>query len=74
MTVALASELARMSRRQKLNLADKLLTDAGAHNQPARILSANDPALVAELKRRLADRRPGAWLSLDEFRAQSKGR
>jgi hypothetical protein len=33
------------------------------------IRSSDDPALTAELRRRLTDRSPGAWLTLEELRA-----
>jgi hypothetical protein len=74
MTTALAAEISKMTKRQKLALADRLLKEAGAHAKPSQIYGANDPALKAELPRRLADRSPGAWLSLDEFRARTRPR
>jgi len=40
------------------------------HNRPAGIWSSSDPDLMAELERRLNDTTPGAWLTLEEFRAQ----
>jgi len=70
MTTALAAELTKLNKRQKLNLANQLLAEAGAHKKPNLIRSSDDPALEAELRRRLADRSPGAWLSLDEVRAK----
>ena len=72
MTTALATELAKMTRRQKLHLADRLLAETGAHAKPDGIRSSDDPALTAELRRRLTDRSPGAWLTLDELRAQTR--
>ena len=74
MTTALATELSKMTRRQKLALADRLLGEAGAHAKPSTILGGKDPALKAELRRRLSDRSPGAWLSLDDFRARTRPR
>jgi hypothetical protein len=71
-TTVLAAELTKLTKRQKLDLADQLLAEAGAHKKPSLIRSSDDPALEAELRRRLADRSPGAWLSLEEFRAQTK--
>ncbi len=72
MTSVLAAELTKLTKRQKLNLADQLLADAGAHKKPNLIRSSDDPALEAELRRRLTDRSPGAWLSLEEIRAQTR--
>lgn len=74
MTSTLATELSRMTKREKLALADRLLAEAGAHDKPSAIFSGDDPALEAEIRRRLADRSPGAWLSLDEFRARTRPR
>jgi hypothetical protein len=73
-TTALATEPAKMTRRQKLSLADHLLTETGAHAKPDTIRDSEDPALTAELRRRLTDRSPGAWLTLEEFRAQTRPR
>lgn len=72
MTIALTSELSKMTKRQKLALADRLLAEAGAHAKPSTVYGSDDPALGAELRRRLDDRSPGAWLSLDEFRARTR--
>ena len=62
----------KLTKRQKIKLADQLLAEAGGHGKPSTLRSSDDPALSAELARRLADRSPGAWLSLDEFRARTK--
>ena len=72
MTTELAAQITRLTKRQKLHLADQLLAEAGAHKRPSTIRSSDDPALEAELRRRLSDRSPGAWLSLDEFRARTR--
>jgi hypothetical protein len=74
MTTALAAQLTKLTKRQKITLADQLLSEAGAHDQPSTIRSSDDPALAAELARRLSDRSSGAWLSLDAFRAQTRPR
>ena len=74
MTTELATQLTKLTKRQKLNLADQLLAEAGAHKKPTQIRSSDDPALPAEVRRRHSDRSPGAWLSLDEFRAQTRPR
>jgi hypothetical protein len=74
MTSELAAQLTKLTKRQKITLADQLLTAAGAHAKPSRIRSSDDPALPAEVNRRLLDRSPGAWLSLDEFRARTRPR
>ena len=71
MTLALETHIARLTKRQKLALADRLLADAGVHAKPPGILSEKDPRLDAELRRRLADKRPGAWLTLAEFRKKA---
>ena len=73
-TTALAAQLTKLTKRQKLHLADQLLAEAGAHRKPSLIRSSDDPALEAEVSRRLSDRSPGAWLSLDDFRARTKPR
>lgn len=73
-TTAVAKAIARMTKRQKLALADRLLAEAGTHAKPSSVYGSEDPALDAELRRRLDDRSPGAWLSLDEFRAQTRPR
>jgi len=70
-TIAVANAIAKMTKRQKLALADRLLAEAGAHAKPSTIYGSEDPALDAELRRRLDDRSPGAWLSHDEFRART---
>lgn len=70
-TTAVANAIAKMTKRQKLALPDRLLADTGAHDKPSYLHSSDDPALDAVLKRRLNDRSPGAWLSLDEFRART---
>ena len=72
MTTELAAQITRLTKRQKLHLADQLLAEAGAHRKPSTIRSSGDPALEAEVRRRLSDRSPGAWLSLDEFRARTR--
>lgn len=74
MTTEFATQLTKLTKRQKLKLADQLLAEAGAHKKPTMIRSSDDPALKAEVGRRLADRSPGAWLSLEEFRAQTRPR
>ena len=74
MTTELAAQLTKLTKRQKLNLADQLLTEAGAHKKPSTIRSSDDPALEAEVRRRLSDRSPGAWLSLDKVRARTRPR
>jgi hypothetical protein len=68
MSTALESHLAKLSKRQKLALAERLLADAGLHAKPPGIRSVDDPKLEAEVRRRLADKRPGAWLTMEEFR------
>ncbi|MDB6115517.1 MAG: hypothetical protein JWQ62_2462 [Lacunisphaera sp.] len=74
MTTELAAQITKLTKRQKLHLADQLLAEAGAHAKPSLIRSSDDPALKAELSRRLSDRSPGAWLSLEAFRARTKPR
>jgi len=71
-TTELAAQLIKLTKRQKINLANQLLAEAGAHNKPSTIQGSDDPALPAELRRRLSDRSPGAWLSLDQFRARTR--
>lgn len=71
MTPAMETQIARLTKRQKLALADRLLTDAGVHAKPPGILGDDDPGLEAELHRRLVDTRPGAWLTLEEFRTKT---
>lgn len=71
MTSVLENQLARLNRRQKLALADRLLADAGAHAKPPGILSADDPQLESELHRRLKETPSSAWLTLEEFRAKT---
>ena len=71
MNAALDAQLSRLTKRQKLALANRLLADAGLHAKPPAILSADDPGLEAELRRRLDDDSPGAWLTLDEFRVKA---
>ena len=73
-TTAVANAIAKMTKRQKLALADRLLAETGAHDKPSYLHSSDDPALNAVLERRLNDRSPGAWLSLDEFRARTRPR
>ena len=72
MTTELAAQITKLTKRQKIHLADQLLAEAGAHKKPSTIRSSDDPALEAEVRRRLSDRSPGAWLSLDEFRARTR--
>ena len=74
MTTSLAAQIRKMTKRQKLHLADRLLAAAGAHDKPSLIRSGDDPTLTAEMRRRLTDHTAGAWLSLDEFRARTKPR
>jgi hypothetical protein len=74
MTAVLESELAKLTKRQKTALAGRLLSETGAHAKPPDVMSADDPALEAELRRRLADRRPDAWLTLEEFRLRTVAR
>jgi hypothetical protein len=74
MTTELAVQITKLTKRQKINLADQLLAEAGAHKKPTHIRSSDDPALEAEVRRRLSARSPGAWLSLEEFRAQTRPR
>jgi hypothetical protein len=71
MTPAFETQISRLTKRQKLALADRLLADAGVHSKPSGILSAHDPALEPELRRRLADKRSGAWLTREAFRAKT---
>ena len=71
MNATLENEITRLTKRQKLALANRLLTDAGLHAKPPGVLGANDPNLEVELRRRLADKRPGAWLTLEEFRLRT---
>jgi len=72
MTTELAAQIMKMTKRQKLNLANQLLGAAGARDKPSAIRSSAHSALPAELHRRLSDRNSGAWLSLDDFRARTK--
>lgn len=74
MTTELAAQITKLTKRQKLHLADQLLAEAGAHAKPSLIRSSDDPALEAEVRRRLSDRSPGAWLSLEDLRARTKPR
>ena len=67
MTTELAAQITKLTKRQKLHLADQLLAEAGAHKKPTTIRSSDDPVLETEVRRRLSDRSPGAWLSLDTF-------
>jgi len=71
MNAALDAQLSRLTKRQKLALAHRLLADAGLHAKPPGILSADDPGLETELRRRLDDASPDAWLTLEEFRAKA---
>jgi hypothetical protein len=71
MNATLKHEISRLTKRQKIALADRLLGDAGLHVKPPGIMASDDPGLDTELRRRLADNRPGAWLSLEEFRAKA---
>jgi hypothetical protein len=71
MTIELAAQLTKLTKRQKLDLADRLLADAGAHCKPASIHSYNDAALKTELHRRLDDKAAGAWLNAAEFKARN---
>jgi hypothetical protein len=71
MKPALEEQILRLSRREKLALANRLLADAGAHEKPPGILSEADPSLLSELRRRLKDSRPGTWLTLEQFRAKT---
>ncbi len=71
MNAALETQISRLNKRQKLALADRLLADAGLHAKPPGILSASDSGLGTELYRRLSDKSPDAWLSLESFRAKA---
>jgi hypothetical protein len=71
MNTALESHISKLSKRQKIALAERLLADAGVHSKPPGVRSADDPELEAELRHRLADKRPGAWLTLEEFRLRT---
>lgn len=71
MSPALKGHIARLTKRQKLALAERLLDEAGVHARPPGIRSEDDPELEAELRRRLADDRPGTWLTAAEFRARA---
>ncbi len=71
MTAALESQISRLTRRKKIALADRLLADTEMHAKPLGVHRANDPALEAELRRRLANKTPGAWLTAAEFRAKT---
>jgi hypothetical protein len=62
------------AKSRKLDRTEPRPTETGAQPKPSLIRSSDDPALDAELRRRLKDRSPGAWLSLEEFRAQTKPR
>ena len=73
-TTSVANAIAKMTKRQKLALADRLLAEAGTHAKPSTVYGSDSPVLDAELRRRLDDRSPGAWLSLDEFRARTRSR
>lgn len=70
MTSAFATEISRLTKRQKLALADRLLAETGVHHPPPAIRTSHDPRLPAELRRRLSEKTPGAWLTLDEFKAR----
>jgi hypothetical protein len=74
MTAVLETEIAKLTKRQNAALAGRLLTEAGANAKPPGIRAADDPTLEVELKRRLADRRPGTWLTEEEFRAKTASR
>jgi hypothetical protein len=71
MNATLEAQISRLSRREKIALADRLLEDTELHAKPPGIRRASDPALEAELRRRLADKTPGAWLTLAEFRSKA---
>ncbi|MEY2878795.1 MAG: hypothetical protein RLZZ15_1175 [Verrucomicrobiota bacterium] len=71
MTAALESQISRLSRSEKIALADRLLADTELHAKPPGLRRADDPGVEAELRRRLADKTPGAWLTLAEFRAKA---
>jgi hypothetical protein len=70
MTTEFVAQLTKLTKRQKLELADCLLAEAGAHVKPPSIRSSRDPALEAELHRRLGDRDRGSWLSVSELKAR----
>jgi|GEM_PF-5252315 len=74
MTTELATQLRELTRRQKLDLADRLLAAAGAHTKPSPVRASDDPSLAAELRRRLKDQNPDAWLSVDQFRERNRSR
>jgi hypothetical protein len=71
MTAVLESEIAKLTKRQKAALAGRLLSEVVAHVKPPGIMTQDDPALESEPKCRLADRRPGTWLTEEEFRAKT---
>ena len=71
MTTAVAKAIARMTKRQKIGAGGQAVAEEGAHAKPSTVYGSDNPALDAVLKRRLNDRSPGAWLSLDEFRART---
>ncbi|HTO03885.1 MAG TPA: hypothetical protein VL069_09300 [Opitutus sp.] len=70
MTTELAAQLTKLTKRQKLDLADRLLGEAGAHAKPATLRSASDPALEFELHRRLGEKARGTWLSTSKLQAR----
>jgi hypothetical protein len=71
MNATLKSEITRLTKRQKLALADRLLSEAGLHAKPPGLLSHNDPTLENELRRRLTDKGAETWSSLSEFRLKA---
>ena len=71
MNATLQSEITRLTKRQKIALANRLLGEAGLHGKPPGLWSSDDPNLESELRRRLADTKPGAWLTHEEFRIKA---
>jgi hypothetical protein len=71
MNATLETEISRLTKKQKLALADRLLTDAGLHAKPPGLRSIADPELAAELHRRLGERARGTWLTGSEFRRRT---
>ena len=68
MNTALETQISKLSKRQKLALAERLLADAGLHAKPPGLLAADDSRTEGEARRRLDGKPAGAWLTLDEFR------
>jgi hypothetical protein len=71
MNPTLERQVSQLNRRQKLALANRLLADAGLHARPPALRDSADAKLEAEVRRRLSDKRPDAWMTLAEFRGST---